>query len=74
MSVDGQPPHLIETHSIKGLFVTLSTNDTQRDDIQHSDIQHKDTKHNATQGNGKEHDDTQHKGIICNTQHKRHPA
>jgi hypothetical protein len=48
------------THSIQGLYVTVSVSDTQHNDIQHNDIQHNDIQHN----------DTKHKGIKCDTQHE----
>jgi len=32
---------------------------------------HLDTQHNDTQHNGIQRDDAQHKGLICDTQHKR---
>jgi hypothetical protein len=41
-----------------------------RHDIQHDDTQHDDTQHDDTQHNDIHNNDSQHKGPICNTQHK----
>ncbi len=49
-------------------------NDTQHNNTDYNDTQHNNTDYNGTQHNDTEHNDTQHKGLICDFQHKWHPA